>query len=95
MTTPESQKINALEGAKLPTLKALYKDQEILDQVPVIALAGDALANTQPRPVSPAYSDMSLEMAEQFNQVFKGDISPEEALKSLQGSLQDIAEQAS
>ncbi len=95
MTTPESQKINALEGAKLPTLKALYKDQEILDEVPVIALAGDALANTQPRPVSPAYSDMSLEMAEQFNKVFKGDISPEEALKSLQGSLQDIAEQAS
>jgi len=94
-TSPEIQKFRALNGSFLPTLKSLYEDKEILDAVPVIALAGDALANTQPRPVSPAYSDMSLKMAEQFNAAFKGDVSPDEAVKTLQSELQDIADQAS
>jgi len=61
----------------------------------VIALAGEALANTVPRPVSPYYSDMSLKMAEQFNRAYKGDVSPEEAVRTLQSELQQIADQAS
>jgi multiple sugar transport system substrate-binding protein len=48
-----------------------------------------------PRPVSPYYSDMSLKMAEQFNSALKGDTSPEQAVKTLQGELQSIAEQGS
>ena len=36
------------------------------------------------RPDSPYYSDMSLEMQEQFNGVVKGDTSPEDAVASLQ-----------
>ncbi|HET7478609.1 MAG TPA: ABC transporter substrate-binding protein [Rubrobacteraceae bacterium] len=95
MADPEQQKYRALNGSFLPTLKSLYDDKEILDAVPVIALAGEALANTVPRPVSPAYSDMSLKMAEQFNKAFKGDVSPEDALKTLQTDLQQIADQAS
>jgi len=94
-TAPEQQKFRALNGSFLPTLKALYDDQEILDAVPVIALAGEALANTVPRPVSPYYSDMSLKMAEQFNRAYKGDVSPEEAVRTLQSELQQIADQAS
>ena len=47
-----------------------------------------------PRPVSPVYSDMSLEMAEQFNASLKGDVSPEEAASTLQEQLQNIADQA-
>jgi multiple sugar transport system substrate-binding protein len=48
----------------------------------------------KPRPVSPYYSDMSLEMAEQFNASLKGDVSPEQAVKTLQSQLQQIVEQA-
>jgi multiple sugar transport system substrate-binding protein len=33
-------------------------------------------------------------MAEQFNNSLKGDVSPEEAVKTLQEQLQQIAEQA-
>lgn len=94
-TAPEQQKYRALNGSFLPTLKDLYKDKQILDAVPVIKLAGEALANTVPRPISPAYSDMSLKMAEQFNKAFKGDVSPEQAVKTLQTELQQIADQAS
>jgi multiple sugar transport system substrate-binding protein len=94
-TDPEQQKIRALEGAFLPTLNDLYQDQEIIENVPVIRLAGEqALESTVPRPVSPVYSDMSLEMAEQFKASLNGDTPPGEAIGTLQSSLQDIADQA-
>jgi multiple sugar transport system substrate-binding protein len=94
LSAPEQVKERALEGGYLPPLKSLYDDQEITSQVPVVALAKEAAQNARPRPVSPYYSDMSLEMAEQFNNSLKGDVSPEEAVKTLQEQLQQIAEQA-
>ena len=94
-TDPEQQRFRALDGSFLPTLQDLYQDQEIIDNVPVIRLAGEqALEATEPRPVSPVYSDMSLEMSEQFQAAVAGDTPPQEAIGTLQGSLQDIADQA-
>ena len=95
MSAPEQQKRRALGGGYLPTLEDLYDDREILDEVPVIALGKEAILNTRPRPVSPYYSDMALEMAEQFNASLKGDVPPEEAAGTLQEQLQNIIEQAS
>jgi multiple sugar transport system substrate-binding protein len=93
-TSPEQQRFYALEGSRLPTVQELYDDQEVLDAVPVIRLAGEqALHDARPRPVSPFYSDMSLEMAEQFNASLNGEVSPEEALGTLQESLTEIVEQ--
>jgi len=94
-SAPEQQKFRAIEGGFLPTLKALYEDQDVLDAVPVIKLAPEILSRTVPRPVSPYYSDMSLEMAAQFNDSLNGAITPAKAIKTLQAELQKIAEQAS
>jgi multiple sugar transport system substrate-binding protein len=68
MTEPEQLKKNALEGSRLPVRRELYEDQEILDNVPVARLGKDVIIqNSRPRPVSPVYSDISLEMAEKFS----------------------------
>jgi multiple sugar transport system substrate-binding protein len=88
LSAPEQQKIRAVEGAYLPTRTALYSDQEIQEKVSVVVLAQEALQHTRPRPVSPYYSDMSLEMAEQFNASLSGDISPEEAARTLKEQLE-------
>src|SRR4028119_1817118 len=64
----------AVESARLPTLKSLYEDEEVLDKLPVAKLGREALENTRPRPVSPLYSDMSLEVAGQFNASLKGEV---------------------
>jgi multiple sugar transport system substrate-binding protein len=93
MVAPEQQRFRATEASYLPTLSALYDDRELRESVPVIALAQEALRNTRPRPVSPYYSDMSLEMAEQFNACLKGDQSPEETGSSLQSSLEEFIRQ--
>lgn len=95
MTDPEQLKTNALQGSKLPTRRALYEDPQILEKVPVARLGKEAIIeNSKPRPVSPVYSDVSLELAEQFNQALKGEVSPEQAVSTLQDELQRMAEQA-
>jgi trehalose/maltose transport system substrate-binding protein len=93
MTSEESQKEYSITAFTLPTLKTLYDDREILEKVPVVDLSKEALQNARPRPVSPYYSEMSREMAEQFNNVVRGAISPEEAVETLQSELQRIIQQ--
>jgi multiple sugar transport system substrate-binding protein len=93
MTSEESQKAYTLSASTLPTLNALYNDREILEEVPVVALSSKALQNARPRPISPYYSEMSRQMAEQFNNVLRGAISPEVAVETLQGELQRIIQQ--
>src|SRR5215217_4874541 len=93
MTSEESQKAYTLSASTLPTLNALYDDREILEEVPVVDLSKEALQNARPRPVSPYYSQMSPEMAEQFNNVIRSAVSPGTAIKSLQSDLQRIIQQ--
>src|ERR687889_2359084 len=85
LSATDQQRFRAVEGSYLPTRSALYDDPEIQDSVPVVALAKQALQHTRPRPVSPYYSDMSLEMQEQFNASLKGDTTPGEAARTLKG----------
>ena len=94
MTAPEQLKTNALQGSKLPVRQSLYDDQELLDKVPVARLGKEAIVqNSTPRPVSPFYSDMSLELAKQYNAALAGDVSPEQAVNTLQSQLQQIVEE--
>ena len=93
MSSPESQKTLALQSTRLPTMRSLYNDDEVLEKVPVAALGKESLENTRPRPVSPYYSDMSLVIAEKFNASLKGDPSVGQALQELQTELQDIVDQ--
>jgi multiple sugar transport system substrate-binding protein len=95
MTSEESIKERVIIGGYDPSRKALYEDKEIAEATPVVALAKDVLLkNVKSRPVTEYYGDMSLEMAEQFNSALKGDISPEEAVKTLQKSMSQIMEEA-
>ena len=94
MTAPEQLKRNALEGSKLPVRRELYEDQDILDKVPVARLGKDVIIdNSRPRPVSPLYSDISLELAEKFNGSLAGEMSPEDAVATLQKDLSSIVKQ--
>jgi multiple sugar transport system substrate-binding protein len=92
MTSEQAQRQRAIAASLLPTRPALYQDPEIRETIPVIVQGEEALKNARSRPVSPYYSDMSLEMQEQFNGVVKGDTSPEDAVASLQQSLTQIVE---
>ena len=94
INSEENQKTWALEEGFLPARKALYDDREVLEALPMIAQAKEALLNVRPRPVSGHYSEMSRTMALQFNNVLRGATSPEVAVKTLQSELQQIIEQS-
>jgi multiple sugar transport system substrate-binding protein len=93
LTAPEQQKLRAAEGARIPVLKSSYQDEQLLREMPVMELGKKALQTVRPRPVSPYYSDMSLEMAEQFNAILTGEAPPEQGARTLQMNLQQIIEQ--
>jgi multiple sugar transport system substrate-binding protein len=93
LSAPEQQKFRAIEGSYLPTRSNLYDDPEIQESVPVVALAKTALQHTLPRPVTPYYSDMSLEMQDQFNASLLGNVSPEEAARTLKENLENFIRQ--
>jgi multiple sugar transport system substrate-binding protein len=92
LTAPEQQKEMALEASVLPTRTSLYEDAEIVEKMPAVALGKDAILNTTTPPVSPYYSDMSLAMAAQFNANILGDVTPEEAVETLEQELTSIIE---
>lgn len=46
----------------------------------------------RPRPVSPYYSDLSLEMAEQFTAILAGETSPEQGAVALRSDLEEVIE---
>ncbi|MDQ3590477.1 MAG: ABC transporter substrate-binding protein, partial [Actinomycetota bacterium] len=82
-----------VETSRIPTRTAMLEDEEILNKVPVIRLAKEAIDRTRPRPVSPFYSDLSLKMAERFNEAINGELSPEQAVETLQKEMQGIIEE--
>jgi multiple sugar transport system substrate-binding protein len=90
MASPQATKFRAIKGNYLPPLKNLYNDPEVLKKVQTVALAKQLANQIRPRPVSPFYSDMSLDMQETFNDLVKGDTSPQQAVSTLQGNIQGI-----
>ena len=90
LTTPEAIKFRAIEGSYLSPLQETYEDQEVTSKVPVYEVVAQITDKIRPRPVSEFYGDMTLEMAEEFNNSLKGETSPEDAVATLQESMQSI-----
>jgi multiple sugar transport system substrate-binding protein len=77
MVAPEQLIFHAVEGSFLPTRENLYDEPKVLDKVPVARLGKEAIIqNSTARPVSPYYSDVSLELAAGFNSALEGDAPP-------------------
>jgi multiple sugar transport system substrate-binding protein len=89
-TGPAQQKMRAVQGGFLPTLKSLYEDSEIQQQVPVVVLGKEALANSRARASSPFYSQMSPRISKAFHRVLKGELTGEQAVRSLARELRAI-----
>nr|MBA3350207.1 extracellular solute-binding protein [Actinomycetota bacterium] len=92
MTSPEVREFFAINESTLPPEKQYYEDKELLKKQPLLEVAGEAIASTKPRPVHRFYSDMSLKMAEEFNESLKGEEEPQDAISTLQDQLSRIAQ---
>lgn len=90
VTSEEGQKITALEGGNLPTLKSLYQDKEVLAKNPYWADFYDVFITAKPRPVSPFYPQMSDSMQINFHKALTGEITAEQAIKNVAKDLSEI-----
>jgi multiple sugar transport system substrate-binding protein len=95
MTSFESLKYRAVNGGYISARKAILDDPEVQEAIPTVKLAKDVLLDyATSRPVTQFYGDMSLEMQSQFNDALTGDVSPQQAVGTLQKDLTTIMKQA-
>src|SRR5918997_3538648 len=95
MSSYESFKFRAINGGYISARKAILDDPEVQEAIPTVKLAKDVLPDyATSRPVTEFYGDMSLEMQSQFNDALTGDVSPQQAVETLQKNLTTIMKQA-
>jgi multiple sugar transport system substrate-binding protein len=83
----DNQKFAAINGGNPPTLAALFDDAALRKVYPFADVMRESIQDAAPRPVSPAYNDLSL--AVQDTIVPFGGINPEKDAKSLHSLLQE------
>ena len=84
------QKVAALKGGLFPTRQALFDDPEIREAYPFADLVEETLEDGVPRPVLPAYSDISLAIQDKLHP--PEDIEPEQTIKDLRDALEKAKE---
>jgi multiple sugar transport system substrate-binding protein len=90
LAAPEQQKVAALKGGLFPTRQSLFDDKEIREAYPFADLVEQTLADGVPRPVLPAYSDISLAIQDKLHP--PGDIDPEASIDELGDALERAKE---
>jgi multiple sugar transport system substrate-binding protein len=90
LAKPEQQTTITGMGGLAPTTEALYDDPKVKKALPFAALMRESLDEGAPRPVSPAYSDVSLAIQKSFHP--PPEIDTESINKDLEDRLGKAAE---
>jgi multiple sugar transport system substrate-binding protein len=84
------QKVAALKGGLFPTRAALFQDADLRKAYPFASLVEETLRDGVPRPVLPAYADISLAIQDALHP--PGSIDPEKSIKDLRSKLEKAKE---
>lgn len=93
LASQESQKYQAVEGSKMPTIPSLYRDADVLAAVPFFADWLDVLAQAVPRPSAPTkrkYNEVSKEFWTAAHNVLTKRASAQDSLATLEKNLKRI-----
>lgn len=90
LAKPENQIVYSEKGGLAPTTEALYDDPKIKEANPFAAELRQSLDEGIPRPVTPAYSDISLAIQKTFHPPEK--IDPGTVVDDLKDKLDKAAE---
>ncbi|MGD8397859.1 MAG: extracellular solute-binding protein [Anaerolineae bacterium] len=88
----EQQVELALEGVQPPARMAVYTDDEVLVQQPILADVYRGLQVTRPRPASPHYPALSAAIYTQVNDMLRGEAEPAETAAAIQAEIETIVE---
>ncbi len=85
LTEPAQQRTIATVGGQPSVLRELAQDPEIREVLPFLPLMTEQLENAAPRPVTPAYNDLSLAVRQVLHPM--RDIEPQESYEQLRDLL--------
>ncbi|MEA2481934.1 MAG: trehalose/maltose transport system substrate-binding protein, partial [Thermoleophilaceae bacterium] len=85
LAEPSNQVVAATKGGLFPTRASLFKNAAIRKAYPFASLVESTLRNGVPRPVLPAYADISLAIQDTLNP--PGNIDPQNSIKDLRSKL--------
>jgi multiple sugar transport system substrate-binding protein len=88
-TNEEVQRLLATEATLPPTMASVYED---LADDPVMALLGEVLEDARPRPPSPAWNEISVEMQRQLFPAYNGDADPQTASQNVRSFLEQTVD---
>jgi multiple sugar transport system substrate-binding protein len=81
LVQPDNQLTAALDGGLPPTNEELYDDPALQDEYPFADVIRESLQDAAPRPVTPAYNDVSLAVFKQIHPPRSIDADDVEALR--------------
>jgi trehalose/maltose transport system substrate-binding protein len=94
LTSPEIQKKHAIDLGLLPTLPALYSDNDLLGKIPWFKNALDILINGVARPstvTGASYNQLSSGLFENVNKILSGEESAKDAVLQIERVANRIA----
>jgi multiple sugar transport system substrate-binding protein len=90
LASPENQLVAAEKGGLPPTTESVYNDPKLKKAFPFADLLRESIEQGAPRPVNPAYSDISLAIQKTFHP--PGSLSPGEAQSKLKDRIDKAAD---
>jgi len=93
LSSPEEQKLRAIEQTNLPTLMATYDDPDVAAKAPIIPLWKDVFLNAVPRPSGPTglkYNEVSSLFWSAVHDTLSGNGTGAENLEVLEAKLTEL-----
>jgi multiple sugar transport system substrate-binding protein len=90
LASPENQALSAELGGLPPTTESVYDDPKVQEAFPFADVLRESIDNAGPRPVTPAYSDISLAIQKTFHP--PDGVSPDGIVEQLRDRIDKAAE---
>jgi multiple sugar transport system substrate-binding protein len=90
MTDAQVQKLYAIKGGRLPTLRSVYADPDVLAASPHYRTLYPIFINARPRPSSPIYPRISDLLQVELHRCLTGQKTVDAALQDAQAKLEDL-----
>jgi multiple sugar transport system substrate-binding protein len=90
LASDEAQKFSAINSGRIPIVKSVFKDADVLKVNPHFEAFYDVFINAKPRPVSPIYPQISDVIQIQTHKAITGAQPVEQSLKNMQKDITDL-----
>ncbi|MFJ6637018.1 ABC transporter substrate-binding protein [Streptomyces sp. NPDC091376] len=92
MTSEKMQREKLLLNSNAPTLGSLYDEKSLIAKYPYLPVLKQSILSATPRPRVVRYGDATTAIQESAYSALKGETTPREALRQLQGKLERISQ---